>query len=244
LPTKAENDVIVRISSPNTDVVEIEDDKLVIHKGEYFAIGKFSVKNSGDAIIYAESVGMKKINGVVHVRKASTPLEIKLYVAPTTFNSYSNPTGYAVIQLQDADGIPVKAEKDIPVTLHVQNPDAEINTSNDFEEILFASKNLVIKQGTYSAYTSFVPRPNLGLYTANDEQTYAISTSAEDYLARGSSITITHQEIGALQGVDILTMMSFSVFVGNPDVVRVSTEKYPNFGPSTGKSLGVNWSII
>jgi len=200
LPTKAENDVIVRISSPNTNVVEIEDDKLVIYKGDYFAIGKFSVKNSGDAIIYAESVGMKKINDVVHVRKASTPLEIKLYIAPTTFNSYSNPSGYAVIQLQDAEGIPVKAEKDIPVTLSVENPDAEINVSHDFEEILFESKNLVIKQGAYSAYTSFVPRPNLGDFTSNDQQTFTISTSAEDYLSRGSSIIITHQEIGALQG--------------------------------------------
>ena len=200
LPTKAENDIIVSISSPNTDVVELEDDKLVIQKGDYFAVGKFFIKNSGDAIIFAETDGMKKISEVVHVRKASTPLEIKLYLAPTTFNSFSTPRGYAVVQLQDADGIPVKAEKDIPVALKVENPDAEINTSHDFEEILFDSKNLVIKQGTYSAYTSFVPRPNLGDFTSEDQQTFSISTSAEDYLARGSSIIITHQEIGNLQG--------------------------------------------
>ena len=200
LPTKAENDIIVSISSPNTDVVELEDDKLVIQKGDYFAIGKFSVKNSGDAIIFAETDGMKKISEVVHVRKASTPLEIKLYLAPTTFNSFSTPRGYAVVQLQDADGIPVNAEKDITVTLKVENPDAEINVSHDFEEILFDSKKIVIKQGTYSAYTSFVPRPNLGDFTSNDQQTFSISTSAEDYLARGASITITHQEIGVLQG--------------------------------------------
>lgn len=200
LPTKAENDIIISISSPNTDVVELEDDKLVIQKGDYFAVGKFSIKNSGDAIIFAETDGMKKISEVVHVRKASTPLEIKLYIAPTTFNSFSTPRGYAVVQLQDADGIPVKAEKDIPVTLKVENPDAEINTSHDFEEILFDSKNLVIKQGTYSAYTGFTPRPNLGDFTSEDQQTFSISTSAEDYLARGSSIIITHQEIGNLQG--------------------------------------------
>lgn len=200
LPTKAENDIIVSISSPNTDVVELEDDKLVIQKGDYFAVGKFFIKNSGDAIIFAETDGMKKISEVVHVRKASTPLEIKLYLAPTTFNSFSTPRGYAVVQLQDADGIPVKAEKDIPVALKVENPDAEINVSHDFEEILFDSKNLVIKQGTYSAYTSFVPRPNLGDFTSEDQQTFSISTSAEDYLARGSSIIITHQEIGTLQG--------------------------------------------
>ena len=200
LPTKAENDIIVSISSPNTDVIELEDDKLVIQKGDYFAVGKFSVKNSGDAIIFAETDGMKKISEVVHVRKASTPLEIKLYLAPTTFNSFSTPRGYAVVQLQDADGIPVNAEKDITVTLKVENPDAEINVSHDFEEILFDSKNIVIKRGTYSAYTSFVPRPNLGDFTSNDQQTFSISTSAEDYLARGNSIIITHQEIGVLQG--------------------------------------------
>jgi hypothetical protein len=97
-------------------------------------------------------------------------------------------------------GIPVNAEKDITVTLKVENPDAEINVSHDFEEILFDSKNIVIKQGTYSAYTSFVPRPNLGDFTSNDQQTFSISTSAEDYLARGASIIITHQEIGVLQG--------------------------------------------
>jgi len=48
LPTKVENDIIVSISSPNKDVVEIEDDKLVIKKGDYFVVGaRYNLISSG-----------------------------------------------------------------------------------------------------------------------------------------------------------------------------------------------------
>jgi len=54
LPTKVENDIIVSISTPNIDVIELDETELVIQKGDYFAVGKFTVKASGDATIFAD----------------------------------------------------------------------------------------------------------------------------------------------------------------------------------------------
>jgi len=200
LPTIAENDITVNISTPNKDVVEIVDTELIIQEGSYYTVGKFNAKNSGDAIIFAEVDNMPRINEQIHVNKAETPLSIALILAPDTFNSFNPAKGYAIIQLQDKGGIPVNADKDIKVSLVVSNPDAEINTSHDFEEILFDSKNIIIKKGTYSAVSSFTPRPNLSDFTTEDSQTFTISTSSSGYQAKTASITVIHQEIGSLQG--------------------------------------------
>ncbi len=200
LPTVASKDTIIKISTPNTDVIELQDSEIIIPKGEYYALTKFSIKESGDAIIFAESDGMKKINDFVHVRKAATPLQLQLYVYPENFNSFSSQIGYAIIQLQDADGIPVKADKKINLKIGVQNPDSGLNTSHDFEEFLFESKELIIDEGYYSTFSSFSLRPNLAHFTSEFEQTYNLFITADDYFAKGSSVKITHDQIGSIEG--------------------------------------------
>jgi hypothetical protein len=200
LPTIATEDTIIKISTPNTDIIKLQDSEITIPKGEYYALTRFNVKESGDAIIFAESEGMKKINGFIHVRKAAAPLQLQLYVFPENFNSNNSQIGYAIIQLQDAEGVPVKTDKKINLRIGVENPDSGLNTSHDFEEFLFESKELTIEEGHYSTFSSFSLRPNLSSFTNEFEQTYNLFITADNYFAKGDSVTITHDELGSIEG--------------------------------------------
>ena len=196
LPTKAESDTIIKFSTPNNDIIELEKDQVLIKKGEYFALNEFRVLSSGDAIIFAETEGMKKISAFTKIQKAAEPYKIQVYTFPSKFTSYSGASAYLIIQLQDNDGIPVIAEKDIHVSLTSTNPSTQVNTSNDFEEVLFQTKELIIEGGSYWAYTSFNPRPDLGGFTESDFQIYTISASADDYISSSTPITVIHERIG------------------------------------------------
>jgi hypothetical protein len=201
LPVLANEDVIVKIETPNTDVIKLQNSEITIKKGEYFTITEFEISGSGDAIIFAETEGMKKISQMVKVLEPDGPLEIQLTVIPDTFNSYNAAKGYAIVQLVDSLGVPVVAEEDISLRLDVDNPDAAQNTSSDFDEVLFNNERLVIKKGEYSAFTKFSPRPNLGDFTSEDQQIFQMFVSVDNYLARGATFTILHEgDIGGLEG--------------------------------------------
>ena len=200
LPTITTEDVTIHLHTPNENVIKIQDPELIISNGEYYAITQFEILDYGDAIIFAESENMKKVSSIVKVLKASTPLQLQLYVYPDNFVSFSGSEGYAIVQLLDGQGIPVFAEEDIHLKLEVENPDVSINTSHDFEEVLFDQKDLVIEKGSYSTFTKFSPRPNLGEFTSEIEQTYEIFISADNFLTSGSTFTVLHDEIGALEG--------------------------------------------
>ena len=223
LPTKADKDTFVKLSTPNTDIIKLNETEIKIAKGEYYAVSKFDIIASGDAIIFAESEGMKKISEFIHVREAVNPLQIQLYVYPKNFNSFNSQMGYAIIQLQDGEGIPVKADGDIIVTLDVENPDSDINTSHDYEEFLFSSDKLVIKQGKYSAYTSFTVRPNLSDFTSEFEQNYNFFATADNYISKGDSITVTHDEMGMLEGAGPAVTVPLPFLTsGEREIVAVS----------------------
>ena len=200
LPTITLEDVTVTIQTPNTDVIKLRNSEIIIKQGEYFGITEFDIMGSGDAIIFAESSGMKKISKMVSVLEPEGPLQIQLSIIPDTFSSFNSAKGYAILQLVDGKGIPVTAEEDIYLELDVDNPDISKNTSTDFEEISFNEKKLVIKKGEYSTFTQFSPRPNLADFTSDNEQIFQMFVSVENYLARGDTFTVIHDEIGALEG--------------------------------------------
>jgi hypothetical protein len=200
LPTIALEEVAVTIQTPNTDVIKLRNSEIIIKQGEYFGITEFDIIGSGDAIIFAESSGMKKISGIVSVLEPEGPLEIQLSIIPDTFSSFNSAKGYAILQLVDGAGIPVTAEEDIYLELDVDNPDIIKNTSTDFEEISFDEKRLVIKKGEYSTFTQFTPRPNLAYYTGDNQQIFQMFVSVENYRVRGDTFTVIHDEIGALDG--------------------------------------------
>ena len=200
LPTLAQDEVIVKIETPNTNIIELKDSEIVISEGEYFGFTKFDLVGSGNAIIFADVDGMKKISSPVIALEPDGPLEIRLTIIPNTFNSFSTADGYAILQLVDTEGIPIIAEEDISFELGVDNPDSSLNTSNDFDEVVFDEHKLVIKKGEYSTFTKFSPRPNLADFTDETEQTFNMFVSVENYLARGDTFTVLHDEIGGLEG--------------------------------------------
>ena len=196
LPTKAESDTLIKFSTPNTDMIELKEKKILIKKGEYFAINEFNVLSSGEPIIFAETEDMRRISQFINIQKAAEPYKIQVYAYPSTFTSYSNPTAYLIIQLQDNDGVPITAEKNVRVSITATNPDSSINTSGNFAEVLFGDNTLEIKKGSYWASTSFTPRPDLGDFTESDFQDYTISVSTDDYISTSTSIRVIHERIG------------------------------------------------
>jgi len=200
LPTIALEDTIIKIETPNKDIINLRSEELLIKKGDYYAMTEFDLGNSGDAIIFASTENMKKISKFVQVLKPTEPLQVQLTVIPEQFSSYSGAKGYAIVQLLDSTGVPVKAEEDIHMKLGVDSPNIAINTSHNFDEIQFSNNELIIKKGTYSAYTTFTPKPNLGDFTTTQEQTYAMFISTNNYLTKGDSFTVFHDQIGALEG--------------------------------------------
>ncbi|MBI3254619.1 MAG: hypothetical protein HYZ55_01755, partial [Nitrosarchaeum sp.] len=180
LPTTASEDITIHVETPNNDIINIRNQELLIKKGDYFATTEFEIINSGDAIIFASAENMKKISELVHISKPTEPLQVQLFVIPERYSSYSNSRGYAIVQLLDGGGMPVKAEEDIYMKLGVENPDISVNTSSDFEEIQFSNKELIIKKGEYSAHTTFTPRPNIGEFTTDNEQTFDMFISTND----------------------------------------------------------------
>jgi len=200
IPTIALEDRTIILDTPNKDVIEIKESEIVIPSGEYYAMTEFEIVGSGDAIIFAEIENMQKISSLVSVLEPDAPLKLQLYTFPETYNSYSGTQGYAIVQLLDSEGIPVLAEEDIHFSLSVENPDVSVNTSHDFEEINFAKKELLIKKGSYSTFTEFTPRLNLGDMSEAVEQDFNIFVSVENYLTSQSTITIAHDQIGSLEG--------------------------------------------
>ena len=194
LPTKAEEDTIIKFSTPNKDVIELQKDEVLIKKGEYFALNEFKILESGEPIIFAETEGMKRISQFISVQEGAKPYRIEIYAFPSTFTSYSNPNAFIVVQLQDSQNIPIIAEEDIHVRLTSTNPDVNINTSTDFEEISFGSKELVIEAGSYWAYTSFSNRAELG--SGSDFREYAISAYSDDYIATHVPVTVVSERVG------------------------------------------------
>jgi hypothetical protein len=200
LPAKAEKDTIISIETPNTNVIKLRNSEIIILQGEYYGIIEFDIVGYGDGIIFAETEGMKKVSQLVDILEPEGPLEIQLTIIPKTFSSFSGAKGYAIAQLVDATGTPVASEKDIELHLGVDNPDISINTSHDFEEVLFDDKDIVIKKGEYSAYTKFSPRPNLSDFSDSNQQEFEMFVSVDNYLARGDTFTVLHDEIGVLEG--------------------------------------------
>jgi len=223
LPTLASEDTIIHLDTPNKGTIKLKNSEVVIASGEYYVITEFEIIGSGDAIIFAETEGMTRISSIVNVLEAEGPLKLQLYAIPENYNSFGAARGYAVVQLLDSGNIPVLAEEDIHFTINVDNPDSSINVSHDFEEVSFDKKRLVIEKGTYSTFTKFTPRPNLGDFTDEFQQTFNMFISVENYLTGGDSITVHHDPLGTMGGAS-----GTGVLEGNGPSVTVPAEIISN----------------
>jgi len=200
LPTLASEDIVIQLDTPNNDTIQLKNSEIIIKNGEYYAITEFEIIASGNAIIFAETEGMKKISKIVSVLEAKGPLQLQLNIFPNKFNSFSGSTGLAIVHLVDSAGDPVPAEEDIHFTLNVESPNISVNSSHSFEEILFDNNLLTIKKGEYSTFTKFTPRPNLGEFTSELSQIYNMYISAKNFLVTGDSFTVSYDQVGSLSG--------------------------------------------
>ncbi len=200
LPTLASEDITIHLDTPNNDIIRLKNSEVTINRGEYYAISEFEIIGSGNAIIFAETEGMKRISEIVEILEAEKPLKLQLNIFPENFNSYSVTAGFAIVQLLDNSGEPILADEDIHFELKVENPNSSINTSYDYDEVSFDKQQLVIEKGSYSAFTKFTPKPNLGDFTELSEQKYNMYISVDNYLAEEDTFTVYHDQVGSLEG--------------------------------------------
>jgi len=147
-PVPADEDIVINLSSSDSQVVSL-DQQVTIRKGENFVVREFTVLKPGITLLQAEVLGKWKESTKVSVSQPKTPLELNFYAAPQIAPALQGAFVYGFVQLQDANGVPVKAEKDISVNV--------ISDSNELR-----SGTGVIKKG--STHT-VVP---LGINTAQD----------------------------------------------------------------------------
>ena len=180
LPTRAQDDIIVTLTTSTSDVINLKNTELVIKKGEYFAVTEFQANQSGEALIYASTPSMETVSSKVTVSEIGEPLTVQLYVYPSKISSFSANYAFAIIQLQDSSGIPIKAKENLPVTIKITNADQEqtVNTSGQFPGIT-ANEIPTIKKGSYWAFSKIVTKGGL-------EGTYDINIFAKDHVVSSS----------------------------------------------------------
>src|SRR3990172_8591460 len=184
LPTRAQDDITVTLTTSTSDVINLKNTELVIKKGEYFAIAEFRANQSGEALIYASTPFMETVSSKVTVSEIGEPLTLQLYVYPSKIRSFSANYAFAIIQLQDSSGIPIKAKENIPVTIKITNADQEqtVKTNCQFPGIT-ANEIPTIKKGSYWAFSKIVTKGGL-------EGTYDINIFAKDHVVSNKDFIV------------------------------------------------------
>ena len=174
-PTSAANNISVKLSLSKNNIVNLASHELAIKKGEYFAMQEFEVAKSGSVILYATADNMDTVSSTINISEGSESPTVELYVYPQTISSYTSSYAYAIVQLQDAAGNPIKATENINLSVKIQdNALAGVeNTSGEYASVTLSSP-LEIKKGSYWGYSKLVTRHGL-------QGTYDISISTHNY---------------------------------------------------------------
>jgi len=183
-PTFAKKDTIISITASNSEIVTLYQTEITINQGEYFAIGEFNVNKTGEVTIYAENPNTDSGSSKITVIGASTDgsedeenYKIQLYVIPEKISNFATSSTFAIVQLQGADGSPIKATHPIPVSLKIDHAKAIFNDRRTTE--ISTVDSLVIPPGSSVGYAKLSVIAGL-------EETYKVSISAEDYLVSDS----------------------------------------------------------
>lgn len=175
-PVFANEDITIALNTPDSDIINLKNSSLVVKKGEYFAIGQFEVKQSGEARLFASSASTGMTSGTISANSKASELRIQSYVFPKIVNNYFASFAYLVVQLNDASGNPAIAKEDIPISVRVTDSTREESVnSSDREGDVRPVGHLVIKQGTYWAYIQLAVKTGLS-------GTYDVHISAKGHL--------------------------------------------------------------
>ena len=180
-PTFAKKDTIISITTSNSEIVTLYQTEITINQGEYFAIGEFKVNKIGEVTIYAENPntdsGSSKITVIGASAKDEENYKIQLYVIPEKISNFAASSTFVIVQLQGADGSPIKATHLIPVSVKIDHAKSIFNDRRTME--LSTVESLVIPPGSSVGYAKISVIAGL-------QETYKVSISAEDYLVSDS----------------------------------------------------------
>ncbi len=156
-PAITDSDILVSITTSNSKVLTLTDSQILVKTGTYYGVGKFEVKESGTAQIFASAESLQSAGSTITVIQTATPL-IQMYVYPQEINSYQSSTGYVIAQLTDSSGNLMPAKEDITIPVNIQDPVSNEVNSSPILHYVTAFNPIVIKKGTYWGYTNLAVR--------------------------------------------------------------------------------------
>ncbi|MHA7733881.1 hypothetical protein [Nitrosopumilus sp. S6] len=182
-PTLAKQDTVVSLTTSNLDTIDLINNQVTIKQGEYFAVGEFEVKKPGEVIVYADNSEIESDSATITVNGYSSGTsstnekgKIQLYVIPNKISNFATSSTFAIVQLLNSEGMPVKATESIPISLNIHHEDAKNNRTPDIS----TPEALIIPQGYSTGYAKLSVKAGL-------QETYDVSISAQDYFVSESA---------------------------------------------------------
>jgi len=184
-PTRVTEDTTVTLSSSNSAVVTLNNDQLIVKKGEYFAYGQFQVNEGGSVQISASAPTMQTVTSPVTISTITNQNSIQLFVYPTKINDYANSNAYVIVQLHDTAGNLIPAPDDIPISVQITDTSNTqiVNTSTQ-TPLMSSGESLVIKKGSYWGYSKLT-------VNAGTTDTFNLAISAKGYAVPSAPISLT-----------------------------------------------------
>src|SRR5438309_4305631 len=173
-PVSTNKDTAVTLSLNDNSLLDLKNNQLVIKEGDYFAIAEFNVKNSGIATLFANAQSMKTTSSQITIDPDAATTHLQLYVYPDRISSFAAAQSYAIVQLQNANGVPVKAMEDIFVSVKITDSSQKVGLSSSSVAPNLSADNLVINQRSYLGYSTLTT-------LAGVEGSYGISIASNNY---------------------------------------------------------------
>lgn len=176
-PIVAKEDIDVRFSTSNDYSISLDQYKFTIKKGSYYKVQQFKIKSLDNPIvIFAKTEEMPVAEKNIDVIEPDKPFTINLYITPDKSSRNSIGNSFAIVQLQDEEGSPILATRDIPVSIKVESPYANglTLTERGFTPQVTFDGELIIREGTY--WDSVRINTNAGL-----EGEYQLGISAKGF---------------------------------------------------------------
>ena len=155
-PATANNDILISLTTTDSRVLTLTDTQILIKTGAYYGVGKFEVKQSGSAQIFASTESLQSASSTITVIQTSSPT-IQIFIYPEKINDYAASIGYVIAQLKDSSGVLSPASEDITIPVSVESSVNQINSSPIIPNIE-VNNPIVIKKGSYWGYTNLAVR--------------------------------------------------------------------------------------
>ncbi|MDE1816383.1 MAG: hypothetical protein KGI11_07495 [Thaumarchaeota archaeon] len=153
LPVDAKTDIPITLATTNSKTVNLSTSQIIIKNGQYYAIGQFTVGQTGSAKIFASASSFQPVSTTIIVTSSNAPI-IQAYVYPAKINNFATSNAYVVAQLHDNSGNEILAKEDIPISITITNSTVTglVNTSPQ-DQLISSNSPLIIKKGDYEAYS-------------------------------------------------------------------------------------------